>query len=165
MKVKIISVIAVLLVFAASAYAAEPETETAKKLPKYVPQELAEGTLTSVGSDSMHGLVGRWVEAYKLRQPLVEVQITSRGSASAPPALIEGYADLGPMARPMKSPEVTKFEQKYGFQPTQIRTAIAAVAVYVPANNPLNQISFEQLDAIYSSARKRGSEKTNQKLV
>ena len=86
-----------------SALAAEPSTAG---LPTYEAQKLDAGVLSSVGSDSMGGLMEVWVNAYRKVQPGIQVQITSGGSAAAPAALIEGTADLGPMARPMKSAEI-----------------------------------------------------------
>ena len=129
---------------------AKPASKSA--LPQYVPATLSSDSLTSVGSDSMDGLVRLWVDEYKKYQPTLKVQVVSRGSATAPAALIEGSADLGPMARPMKASERETFKSTYGFEPTQVRTAIAAVAVYVPKTNSLNQISFQQLEGIFADA-------------
>lgn len=128
----------------------------AAELPEYKPAQLADGHLTSVGSDSMDELVGKWVEEYKLQQPSVITQVASFGSASAPPALIEGTANLGHMARPMKGNELDDFKFKYGFEPTQIKSALCGVAVYVSNKSPIKQLTFDQLDAIYSASNKRG---------
>ena len=135
------------------------QSEASAELPEYSPADLGEGKLSSVGSDSMDGLVGLWVDAYREYQPQVVVQVVSRGSATAPAALIEGTADIGPMARTMKANEVEVFRTQYGFEPTQIRTALSGVAVYVSKDNPISQISFDDLDAIYSAKRKRGAKK------
>ncbi len=126
-------------------------------MPKYSGAEQRVENITSVGSDSMGGLMRRWVEAYRLVQPKVTVRAVSRGSATAPPALIEGSADIGPMAREMKSREKEEFVAHYGFEPTAVRTAIAAVAVYVEKENPLNSVTFSQLERIYAANPKRES--------
>ncbi len=128
----------------------------AEDAPRYTPAPHLDGALTSVGSDSMADLMALWAEGYKKLQPKVELNVTSRGSATAPAALIEGAAELGPMSRPMKAAEISEFKTKYGFEPTQVRTAIAAVTVYVAKENPIQEISFEQLDAIFSTSKKRG---------
>ncbi len=111
--------------------------------------------LTAIGSDSMGSLMRAWVDAYESRSPEVNMQVVSRGSATAPAALLEGSADLGPMSRPMKNAELDQFRSRYGFEPTQIRTAVAALAVYVSPQNPIQKITFENLDGIYSSTHKR----------
>ena len=127
----------------------------AQSFPEYEPLKLKEGAITSVGSDSMGGLMQLWVDAYKFKQAGVEVNVISRGSATAPVALIDGSADIGPMSRQMKEGEVKEFTSRYGFEPTQIKTAVSGVAVYVSDTNPLEEISLEELDAIYSKDRKR----------
>ncbi len=114
--------------------------------------------ITAIGSDSMGSLMRRLAEAFRKQQPQVAMQVVSRGSATAPAALIEGSADLGPMNRPMKATELKEFRSKYGFEPTQVRTAIAAVGIYVAAENPLDKITFAQLDSIFSASRKRAGE-------
>lgn len=126
-------------------------------LPQYSPTVLEATDLTSVGSDSMEGLVDLWVEAYKSYQKQVSIQVVSHGSATAAAALIEGTADLGPMSRPMKTGELDEFKSKYGFEPTLVRTAIAGVALYVSKDNPIQKVSFRDLDAIFSATLKRGA--------
>lgn len=130
----------------------QAESSNLQALPAYTISDLGEATLSSVGSDSMTELVDSWVEAYRQHQPKLTVQVTSRGSAMAPSALIEGSANLGPMARPMKQDELEQFRTNFGFEPTRIKTAIAAVAIYTNINNPLNEISLEQLDGIFSKS-------------
>lgn len=145
------------IAIAATALGAHTAYAEEKQVPRYTPAPQIGGALTSVGSDSMADLMALWADGYKKLQPQVALNVTSRGSATAPAALIEGAADLGPMSRPMKTAEISEFKTKYGFEPTQVRTAIAAVTVYVAKENPIEEISFEQLDAIFSTSRKRGA--------
>lgn len=119
------------------------------ELPSYQPLELEEDTLTSVGSDSMGGLMTRWIAEYGKAQPTVKLRVTSRGSASAPPALIEGSADLGPMARTMKTTERRDFLAAYGFAPTKVQVAFAAVGIYVAADSPIDSLTVAQLRQIF----------------
>ncbi len=140
--------------------AADGWTSVDPNVPAYSSPRLQKTELSSVGSDSMGGLMEIWVEHYRQAQPEVEIKVASQGSATAAAALIEGSADIGPMAREMKEVEVEEFKSRYGFEPTQVRTALAGVAIYVNAENPLSEITVEQLDAIYSSQRNRGATKT-----
>ena len=127
-------------------------------LPSYRPEPLAETRLTSVGSDSMGSLVRIWVEEYRKLQPEVSVQIASRGSATAAAALIEGSADLGPMVRPMKSNEREEFIAAYGFEPTQVRTALSAVTVYVAESNPIKSLNFAKLERLFGKKPERSTQ-------
>lgn len=122
----------------------------AESLPTYIPRQLESSSLASVGSDSMQPLMDAWLQSYREYQPELDLSLASRGSATAPPALMAGAADVGPMARPMKKFEREKFRERFGFEPTQIRTAIAGLALYVSDKNPLTKLSISELEAIFS---------------
>ncbi len=99
-----------------------------------------------------------WAEAFKASYPNVNIQIEGKGSTTAPPALTEGTSQLGPMSRPMKSEEVDAFEKKYGYKPTQIKVAVDALAVFVHKDNPIKNMTLEEVDGVFSSTLKSGSE-------
>lgn len=115
------------------------------------------GNLNSIGSDTMNNLLTFWAEDFKKLYPSVNVQIEGKGSSTAPPALIEGTAQLGPMSRPMKKEEIDKFEKKFGYKPTEIATAFDGLAVFVHKDNPLKGLTLQQVDAIFSKTRKGGA--------
>jgi phosphate transport system substrate-binding protein len=98
-----------------------------------------------------------WAENYKKEYPNVNIQIQAAGSATAPPALTEGTSNLGPMSRKMKDTELAAFEQKYGYKPTAIPVAVDALAVFVHKDNPIQHLTMEQVDAIFSSTRLCGA--------
>ncbi len=117
------------------------------------------GNLSSVGSDTLANLMTLWAEEYKRVYPNVNIQIQAAGSSTAPPALTEGTSNLGPMSRKMKSKEIQKFEEKFGYKPTPIRVALDALAVYVNKDNPIKGMTIPQVDAVFSSTRKCGYNK------
>jgi phosphate transport system substrate-binding protein len=114
------------------------------------------GNLNSIGSDTLNNLMTLWAEGFRAMYPNVNIQIEGKGSSTAPPALIEGTAQLGPMSRPMKAAEIDKFEKKYGYKPTEIKVAIDALAVFVHKDNPIKGLTMAQLDSIFSSTYKAG---------
>lgn len=126
------------------------------KIPSYQKVSGVTGNLSSVGSDTMNNMATLWAEGFRKMYPSVNVQVEGKGSSTAPPALIEGTAQLGPMSRKMKKEEIDKFEAKYGYPPTGIRTALDGIAVYVNKDNPLNELTLEQVDAIFSKTRTLG---------
>jgi phosphate transport system substrate-binding protein len=126
-----------------------------ERIPKYKKTIGISGNANSIGSDTMNNLMALWLEEFKKYYPMVNIQIEGKGSSTAPPALIEGTAQFGPMSRKMKAKEVDAFESIYGFKPTTIRTSLDALAVFVQKDNPLDCIDLEQLDAIFSKTRKR----------
>jgi phosphate transport system substrate-binding protein len=115
------------------------------------------GNLSSIGSDTLNNLMTLWSESFQKFYPNVKVQIEGKGSSTAPPALIAGTAQLGPMSRPMKGSEVDQFEKKHGHKPLPIRTAVDALAVFVNKDNPIKCLSVEQVDAVFSKARRSGA--------
>jgi phosphate transport system substrate-binding protein len=151
---------------ARSALSAE-ESASADKLsttagldPKLGPYEKTSsevsGSIKSVGSDTMNNLMDHWATSFKKMYPNVLPEIEGKGSATAPPALVEGTANFGAMSREWKKEEKEKFESKYGYPPTPVPAAIDMLAVYVNKDNPIVGLTFPQLDAIFSKARKSG---------
>ena len=112
------------------------------------------GNASSIGSDTMNNLMALWLEGFRKFYPNVRIQIEGKGSSTAPPALIEGTAQFGPMSRPMKSTEEDKFEQQFGYKPTPMRTSLDALAVFVNKDNPIEGLSLPQVDAIFSKTRR-----------
>ncbi len=119
------------------------------------------GNLNSIGSDTLNNLMTLWAEGFRAIYPNVNIQIEGKGSSTAPPALIEGTAQLGPMSREMKAAEIDPFEKKYGHKPTEVKVAIDSLAVFVHKDNPIKGLSLDQLDNIFSSTNKRGGKPIN----
>jgi len=145
---------ALLVLLAAAAQAQQIKVDPA--LPSYQKVSGISGNLNSVGSDTMNNLMTLWAEAFMKMYPNVKVQIEGKGSSTAPPALIAGTAQFGPMSRAMRSTEVDQFEQKYGYKPLQFKTSYDALAVYVSKDNPLDKLTLAQVDAVFSKTRRRG---------
>lgn len=157
MKLK--RLMAALTVVAAGIGASSAIAAVDPKLPDYKKTSGVSGNLSSVGSDSLANLMTFWAEEFKRSYPNVNIQIQAAGSSTAPPALTEGTANLGPMSRPMKDNEIQAFEEKYGYKPTAVPVAIDALAVFVHKDNPIKSLDMAQVDAIFSSTRLCGGEK------
>lgn len=114
------------------------------------------GSLKSIGSDTLNNLMTLWSEGFRAKYPNVKIEIEGKGSSTAPPALIEGTAQFGPMSRPMKGAESDAFEKKFGYKPAEFRVAVDALAVFVHKDNPIACLTLAQVDAIFSKTRKGG---------
>ena len=125
-------------------------------IPAYSKTSGVAGNVSSVGSDTLNNLMTLWAEGYKKEYPNVRIQIEGKGSTTAPPALIQGTSQLGPMSRPMKAEEIDAFEKKYGYKPTPIRVAVDGLAVFVNKDNPIKGLTIQQVDAIFSKGRACG---------
>ncbi|MDQ8194304.1 phosphate ABC transporter substrate-binding protein [Coraliomargarita sp. SDUM461004] len=125
-------------------------------LPVYESVSGVSGNLNSIGSDTLNNLMTLWAEGFEAIYPNVNIQIEGKGSSTAPPALIEGTAQIGPMSREMKGSEMDAFEARYGYKPTAVGTSIDALAVFVNKDNPLESITSEQIDSVFSSTYRKG---------
>jgi phosphate transport system substrate-binding protein len=126
------------------------------KLSEYKSVSGVSGNLNSVGSDTLNNLMTFWAEGFKKVYPNVNIQIEGKGSSTAPPALIEGVSQLGPMSRKMKSKEIDAFEKKFGYKPIAVRVALDALAVFVHKDNPIKGMTLMNVDSIFSNTYKRG---------
>lgn len=151
---KAIVTVALLALSTAAAHA--EKTQVDPKIKKYTPTAGVAGNLNSIGSDSLNNLMTYWAEGFKKKYPNVNLQIEGKGSSTAPPALIAGTAQLGPMSREMKGTEIEEFEKKYGYKPTKIGVALDSLAIFVNKDNPVKSLSLAEVDAIFSKTRKRG---------
>jgi phosphate transport system substrate-binding protein len=127
-----------------------------EQLPAYTPVAVLAGTLSSNGSDTLASLTSLWARAFSELYPGVRVQVQASGSATAPPALVEGTADLGLMSRPMKRSERQAFIARFGYPPLELPIAMDALAIFVHRDNPLRVISVPELDAIFSATHRCG---------
>jgi phosphate transport system substrate-binding protein len=146
----------VLLALAASAGARAEAVTVDPGIPGYEKTSGISGNLNSIGSDTLNNLMTLWAEGFRKLYPSVRIQIEGKGSSTAPPALIAGTAQLGPMSRPMKSSEIDEFEKRFGYKPTAVKVAVDALAVYVNKDNPLEQLTLPEVDAIFSKTRIAG---------
>lgn len=125
-------------------------------LKGYIKVSGVSGNVNSIGSDTLNNLMTLWAEGFRKQYPNVKIQIEGKGSSTAPPALIEGTAQLGPMSRTMKNTEIDAFERKFRYKPTAFPVAIDALAVYVNKDNPITGLTMAQVDAIFSKSRRLG---------
>ncbi len=123
------------------------------------------GHLTGVQSDTTPYIVKLWVDEFTKLYPQVDITVDITGTEAAGPALTDGTADFGLIARRVLINEESPFEKKYGYKPLRIGVAGGsyrtlgfsdALTFFVNKDNPLEKLSFAQIDAIYSRTRYRG---------
>jgi phosphate transport system substrate-binding protein len=132
------------------------KVEVDSKIKPYAKCAGVTGNLNSIGSDTLNNVMALWAVSFKAVYPNVNIQVEGKGSGTAPPALTEGTAQLGPMSREMKATEIDGFEKKFGYKPTEIKVAIDSLAIFVHKDNPIEGLSLQQVDSIFSSTFKGG---------
>lgn len=143
-----------LILSVATSFASPIEVDV--NLSDYVKVQGVAGNLNSVGSDTLNNMMTFWAEGFRKKYPNVNVQIEGKGSSTAPPALIEGTSQVGPMSRKMKDAEIQTFEAKFGYKPTAIGVALDSLGVFINKDNPINGLSLQQVDALFSKTQKGG---------
>jgi phosphate transport system substrate-binding protein len=123
-------------------------------LPAYRTVSGISGQIKSVGSDTLNNVMMLWAKGFKDRYPDVEISIEGKGSATAPPALLQGTAQFAPMSRGMTAEEVDAFELKYGYKVSGFLVAVDALSIYVNKDNPIPCLTLQELNRIFSSTRK-----------
>ncbi len=101
------------------------------------------------GSDTMVILGQRWAETYMKENPGITVQVTGGGSGTGIAALINGSTDVCESSRPMKDKEKEDLKAKRSADAVETRVALDALAIYVNAKSPMQEISIPQLAKIY----------------
>jgi phosphate transport system substrate-binding protein len=100
------------------------------------------------GSDTMVNLALAWAEAYQKIHPEVSVSVTGGGSGTGISALINGTVDIANASREIKEEEITAAKSE-GFEPYELVVAKDAIAVIVNKENPINELTLEQISSIY----------------
>jgi phosphate transport system substrate-binding protein len=139
-----------------------------RALPSFVPrkQQLT-GTFKGAASDVLAVLVQKWFEKFRGYHPGVSLSISPpyAGSLGAT-ELVDAQVDFVFVSRELRPDDIRQFQAKFGYQPLSVPVcggsyrhfgALDAVAFFVNKDNPLEKLSFEQLDAIYSTTRLRGA--------
>jgi phosphate transport system substrate-binding protein len=114
-------------------------------------------SISNVGSDTMVNLALAWAEAYHALHPEINVSVTGGGSGTGIAALVNGTVDIANASRVIKTEELLNAD-KLGLHPVEYVVAKDAIAVVVHPSNPINQLTLEQISAIYSGQINNWSE-------
>lgn len=138
--------------------AAGPPSPVDPSLPVYHPGEQLSGKITLVGSNTISQVASIWIEGFRQFHPNVEIENQIKGSANAVSSVIHEEATFGLLSRTIDAREVEAFEAKFGHPPTVLTPTYEPLAVYAHQSNPIEGLTLQQLDAIFSTTRLRGAE-------
>ena len=110
------------------------------------------GVIQNTGSDTMVNVAQAWAEEYASVDPSVSVEVAGGGSGIGIAALINGTVDIANSSRHIGPQEVEQARRNTGKEPREFMVGWDALAVYVNRNNPLEEITIEQLAGIYAEA-------------
>lgn len=113
-------------------------------------QTASSQTIQVEGSDTMVNLAQAWSEKYQDENSDITIEVSGGGSGVGISSLIQGLADMANASRKMKDKEKARAENELGVAPAEYIVGQDALAVYVHKDNPLEEITLEQLEAIYA---------------
>lgn len=116
------------------------------------------GAVSVKGSDTMVILGQRWAESFMKAEAGTTIQVTGGGSGTGIAALINGTTDICQASRPMSEKEKAEVQAKRGAPATEVKVALDALAVYVHAKSPLQEISVPTLARVYKGEIKSWKE-------
>ena len=106
--------------------------------------------IQNTGSDTMVNLAQAWAEQYAKVEPNVSVEVSGGGSGTGIAALSSATVDIANCSRRLEPQEVAQAKKNTGKEPREFMVGFDALAVYVHKQNPIEEISLDQLAAIYS---------------
>ena len=109
------------------------------------------------GSDTIVNLALAWAEKYQSDHPEVRISVTGGGSGTGIASLINGTVDIANASRQIKSEEIAN-AQANGIEPLEHIIARDAIAVIVNPENPVSQLTLQQISDIYSGKISNWSE-------
>jgi phosphate transport system substrate-binding protein len=111
--------------------------------------DVSVGNIENKGSDTIVNLALAWAEAYQEVHPEIQISVTGGGSGTGIAALINGTVDIANASRQIKSEERKNAEDN-GVVPVEFIVARDAIAIIVHPENPVDQLTIDQISAIYS---------------
>ena len=136
-------------------------------LPAYqARKEKLTGTFKGGASDVLTVLVQKWIEKFKAYHPEVDLSISPpyAGSLGAV-ELVKEKLDFVFVSRELRPDDIRDFRAKFGYDPLSVPVsggsyrhfgALDSIGFFVHKDNPIEKLTFDQIDALYSSTRHRG---------
>jgi phosphate transport system substrate-binding protein len=106
-------------------------------------------SIQNKGSDTMVNLALAWAERYQAINPQVSISVTGGGTGTGITSLTNQTADIANASRKMKKEEIASLVEQ-GNKPVEYVVAKDAIAVIVNLNNPVDELTLQQISDIFS---------------
>src|SRR5882762_4102326 len=114
--------------------------------------------ITVKGSDTLVILAQKWAELYMSKHPETKIQVTGGGSGTGFAALQNKTTDLADASRKIKPQEIEACIRAFNKRPTEYKVCLDGLSVYVSADNPVNELTIEQLALVFTGKVKNWKE-------
>jgi phosphate transport system substrate-binding protein len=116
------------------------------------------GSITVKGSDTLVILSQKWAEIYMSKNPDTKIQVTGGGSGIGFAALQNNSTDIANASRPIKPAERAACIKSFGKNPREYRVALDGLSVYVSSDNPVSELTLDQLKDMFTGKTKNWKE-------
>lgn len=136
------------------------------RIPAYTPAAHVSGKLTAWGNPEQSAVWDAWVRGFAKFQPEVQFAANLKSSATIAGALCTHTANIGVAGRELMPIEELAFRNIYQHRITQVVVgsgtfdvtgSTPALGIFVHPDNPLKQLTFTQVDAIFGWEHRRGA--------
>jgi phosphate transport system substrate-binding protein len=114
-------------------------------------------TIENKGSDTIVNLALAWAERYQEQHPEVNISVTGGGSGTGIASLANGTLDIANASREIKAEEIEEMQAK-GIDPVEFTIARDAIAIIINLENPVDELTLEQISAIYKGTIRNWAE-------
>jgi phosphate transport system substrate-binding protein len=108
------------------------------------------GTITVKGSDTLVVQAQKWAEVYMGKKSDVKIQVTGGGTGTGFAALQNQTTDLCNASRKIRAAEIAECIKSFGKRPIEYKVCLDGLSVYVAAENPVKELTLEQLALIFT---------------
>ena len=140
MKRIFISVISLIILISSTSCAPSSAEATPEPSATYIENK---------GSDTIVNLALAWAEKYQSENPDIRISVTGGGSGTGIASLINGTVDIANASRQIKEEEIDEAKSN-GVDPVEHIIARDAIAVIVHPENPVNELTLQEISDIYS---------------
>ncbi|MFF2653893.1 PstS family phosphate ABC transporter substrate-binding protein [Streptomyces sp. NPDC058045] len=130
------------------------------------PKNSLHGDYQCGASDVLAGLSKAWIKEFEKKYPKVHISVNPpyAGSLGAL-ELVKGNLDCVFVSRELKPTDIDGFHDAFGYDPLSVPISggsyrhfgfLDSVGFIVSKDNPIDKLSFDQLDAAFSKTRHRG---------
>jgi phosphate transport system substrate-binding protein len=135
-------------------------------LPVYRSAGEVSGSLKGICSETFPDLMKLWVDGFRKHQAAVTITVAPTGGGVGSKALAEGQVDFAAVTREISPADEALFVKHYGYKPLEVAVVggsyrsygfTDALTFFVHPDNPIEHLSFAQIDGIYSKTRLRGA--------
>jgi phosphate transport system substrate-binding protein len=106
--------------------------------------------ITVKGSDTLVVQADKWAKTYMTKNPEVKIQVTGGGTGTGFAALQNQTTDLCNASRKIRAAEIAECIKSFGRRPTEYKVCMDGLSVYVAAENPIKELTVEQLMLIFT---------------